>query len=247
MLHTISTSMWINFKNLRFFLLQYLMLVIIFPSSYLLISLASTGSAQSIEAYSIGLFTSMLFSLFINMQASMIENSNSITVIGQYATFKVRPLFVHIGGCVYHALVGLPFFIVLLVISFTSHTDINVILLIVSLALAVLFLSAASMVLGGLFRNPNIASPVINMLYMVIVMGTPFYTDLAGISQSARLAYCFNPFAHATSLIGGGFGQPMLCDPLLSAAILFLLSFILGALSVKRWYSSHAAEKLGVF
>lgn len=35
MLHTISTSMWINFKNLRFFLLQYLMLVIIFPSSYL--------------------------------------------------------------------------------------------------------------------------------------------------------------------------------------------------------------------
>lgn len=46
MLHTISTSMWINFKNLRFFLLQYLMLVIIiFPSSYLLISLTSTGSA----------------------------------------------------------------------------------------------------------------------------------------------------------------------------------------------------------
>ncbi len=45
MLHTISTSMWINFKNLRLFLLQYLMLVIIFPSSYLLISLTSTGSA----------------------------------------------------------------------------------------------------------------------------------------------------------------------------------------------------------
>ena len=45
MLHTISTSMWINFKNLSLFLLQYMMLVIIFPSSYLLISLTSTGSA----------------------------------------------------------------------------------------------------------------------------------------------------------------------------------------------------------
>ena len=61
MLHTISTSMWINFKNLRLFLLQYLMLVIIFPSSYLLISLTSTGSAQPTEVYSIGLFTSMRF------------------------------------------------------------------------------------------------------------------------------------------------------------------------------------------
>ena len=66
MLHTISTSMWINFKNLRLFLLQYLMLVIIIPSSYLLISLTSTGSAQPTEVYSIGLFTSMLFSLFTN-------------------------------------------------------------------------------------------------------------------------------------------------------------------------------------
>jgi len=50
-----------------------------------------------------------------------------------------------------------------------------------------------------------------------------------------------------TSLIGGSFGQLMLCDPLISAAILVLLTAILGALSVKRWYSSHAAEKLGVF
>ena len=73
------------------------------------------------------------------------------------------------------------------------------------------------------------------------------YTDLESIPQSARLAYCFNPFAHVTSLIGGSFGQPMLCDPFISAGILFLLTFILGALSVKRWYSSYAAEKLGVF
>ncbi|MBR5718448.1 MAG: ABC transporter permease [Clostridia bacterium] len=247
MLHTISTSLWINIKNLRFFLLQYLMLVIIFPSSYLLISLASTSSVQPIEVYSIGLFTSMLFSLFINMQASMIANSNSITAIEQYATFMVRPLFVHMGGCVYHAVVGLPFFAVLIAVNLLSHTEINVLLLIVSMVLAFLFLSATAMVLGGLFRNPNIASPVINMLYMIIVMVTPFYTDLESIPQSARLAYCFNPFAHVTSLIGGSFGQPMLCDPFISAGILFLLTFILGALSVKRWYSSYAAEKLGVF
>lgn len=247
MLHTISTSMWINFKNLRFFLLQYLMLVIIFPSSYLLISLASAGGAQPIEVYSIGLFTSMLFSLFINMQASTIANSNSITTIEQYATFKVRPLFVHIGGCAYHALVGLPFLIVLIVINLIAHTGINVIMLIASMVLAFLFLSVTSMVLGGLFRNPNIASPVINMLYMLIVMITPFYTELDSISQSARIAYCFNPFAHVTSLIGGCFGQPVLCDPLISAAILLVLIFILGLISVKRWYSSNAAEKLGVF
>ena len=125
----------------------------------------------------------------------MIANSNSITAIEQYATFKVRTLFVHMGGCAYHALVGgLPFFIVLLVISFISHRGINILLLLASLALAILFLSAASLVLGGLFRNPNIASPAINMLYyMVIVMVTPFYSDLAALSQPARLAYCSTP------------------------------------------------------
>ncbi len=247
MLHTISTSMWINFKNLRFFLLQYLMLVIIFPSSYLLISLASSNSAQPIEAYAIGLFTSMLFSLFINMQASMIANSNSITAIEQYATFKVRPLFVHVGGCAYHSLLGLPFFVILIIINLAANADMDVPLMIASVVLAVLFLSAVTMVLGGLFRNPNIASPVINMLYMIIAMITPFYTQLDAISQSAKLAYCFNPFAHVTSMIGGAFGQPMLCDPLISAAILLVLTFVLGALSIKRWYNCYAAEKLGVF
>lgn len=49
-------------------------------------------------------------------------------------------------------------------------------------------------------------------------MVTPFYSDLAALSQPARLAYCFNPFAHVTYLIGGSFEQPMLCDPLISAA-----------------------------
>ena len=82
---------------------------------------------------------------------------------------------------------------------------------------------------------------------MLIVMVTPFYTDLDSISQTARLAYCFNPFAHVTSLIFESFGQPMLCDPLLSAGILLLLTLVLGVLSAKRWYSSYAAEKLGVF
>lgn len=247
MLHTISTSIWIDFKNLRFFLLQYLMLVIIFPGSYLLISLASAGNAQPIEVYAIGLFTSMLFSLFINMQASQIANSNGIAVIEQYATYKVRPLFVHIGGCVYHALLALPFLVVLTVINLAANARTDALLLVVSIVLACLFLSAMAMVLGGLFKNPNIASPVINMLYMIIVMLTPFYSDLGALSESARLAYCFNPFAHATSLIGGAFGQPMLCEPLISAAVLAVLTLALGALSVKRWYSSHAAEKLGIF
>ena len=78
---------------------------------------------------------------------------------------------------------------------------------------------------------------------MIIVMVTPFYTDLDSISQTARLAYCFNPFAHVTSLICESFGQPMLCDP----PSYHTITLVLGVLSAKRWYSSYAAEKLGVF
>ena len=67
-------------------------------------------------------------------------------------------------------------------------------LLIASLALVILLLYAAYMVRGDLFRDPNIALSAINMLYyMVIVMVTPFYSDLAALSQPARLAYCSTP------------------------------------------------------
>ncbi len=247
MFRTISTSMWINFKNLRFFLLQYLMLVIIFPVSYLLISLTSAGSVMERGTYSTGLFTSMLISLFINMEASMIAQSSSVTAFEQYAVFRVRPLFVHMGGCLYHASLSLPFLALLIILNLVTGRGVDVLLLLISLPACVLFLSALSMVLGGLFRNPNIASPVINMIYMIIVMITPFYGDYGKEGGVMRLLYSLNPFAHVVSLIAGSFGKEMLTKPFVSAGVLVSLAAVLFLPAIKRWYRSTAPEKIDIF
>lgn len=247
MFRTISTSMWINFRNLRFYLLHYLMLVIIFPVSYLLISLTSNGGIRDAGTYSTGLFTSMLLSLFINMEASMIAQSSSVTAFEQYAVFRVRPLFVHMGGCLYHASFSLPFLALLITLNLVTGNGVDVLLLVVSLVTAVLFLAALSMVLGGLFRNPNIASPVINMIYMIIMMITPFYGDYGKAWQVMRLLCSFNPFAHVVSLIAGSFGKEMLTSPFISAGVLVSLSAVLFILAAKRWYRCTAPEKLGLF
>lgn len=246
MLHTILTSTWINFKNLRFYALQYLMLVVIFPCSYLMISLVSSGADKGVGLYTAGLFVSMLMSLFINMQASSIASSNNISTLELYATYKVRPLFVHIGGCVYHAIISIPFFIITLLVNMMDHAMPDVSLLLITFILMILVLSGLSMVLGGLFHNPNIASPMINMLYMVVVMITPLYGNLSGIDGIMRFVYCLNPFSHILSLLEGGFQRGMLCNPLISIFYLTLLTIILGLLSRRRWYRCYAAEKLGL-
>lgn len=245
MLHTIKTSIWINFKNLRFYLMQYIMLVFIFPCSYLCISLTSADRPQFIVGYSIGLFTSMLFSLFINMQASTIANSNSIATIEQYATFQVRPLFVHLGGCVYHSILAMPLLLIVVILNLSS--GLNIAFLCVSVVLTILFLSSFSMVLGGLFHNPNIASPIINMLYMIIVSITPIYSDLGSLPQSTKFLYMLSPFAHLISLFDWSFNQNKLCAPWISIGIISTVTVLLGALSVKRWYRCVAVEKLSIF
>lgn len=103
------------------------------------------------------------------------------------------------------------------------------------------------MVLGGLFRNPNIASPVINMIYMIIMMITPFYGDYGREGGVMRLLYSLNPFAHVVSLIAGSFGKEMLTKPFVSAVVLLPLTAVLFLLAVKRWYRSRAPEKLSLF
>lgn len=246
MWHTVKTSTWINFKNLRFFALQYLMLVVIFPCSYLMISLISSDAQQSAGAYTIGLFISMVMSLFVNMQASSIASSNNISTLELYATYKVRPLFVHSGGCVYHALISIPLFIIVILANLLGNAFVNVWLLLVTFGLSILLLSCFSMVLGGIFHNPNIAAPMINMIYMVLMMITPLYGDLSNLHGILRIAYCLNPFSHICSLMEGSFGMGMLCNQVVSIIYLSVLTVLFSFMAYKRWYRCYAVEKLGI-
>lgn len=127
MIKPISTSIWISLKTLRLNFVQYLMLVIIFPATYLIVSIASSNGSNSIVDYGVGLFCSMAISIFINMQAASIALSNGIATIEMYATFKVRPICVFLGQSMFHFLLMVPFALALVVFAYCSGSDVNLI------------------------------------------------------------------------------------------------------------------------
>lgn len=247
MIHSIVTSAWINMKNLRFQLLQYLMLVVVFPCSYLLISVFSNAGERNLTCYVVSLFCSMLMSLFINMEAVMIANSNAISVIEQYATFQVSPLYVHMGSSLYHGILSVPLLLVSAVWLGLLYGQLHIVYIAIAFLLSLAFLPAVAMILGGLFRNPNIASPIISMFYMIIMMLTPFYSQFDALSDTARILFCVNPFAHLLSLYYMGFGETGICHPLISVLILAALCALLWLASVRRWLKPTAVEKLNMF
>ncbi len=246
MIKSISTSIWISLKTLRLNFVQYLMLVIIFPATYLIVSIASSNGSNSIVDYGVGLFCSMAISIFINMQAASIALSNGIATIEMYATFKVRPICVFLGQSIFHFLLMVPFALALVVFAYCSGSDVNLIAFLGVMLLSFMFLSFTSIALGGLISNPNLASPVINMLYMFIVMITPLYNDANSVSTLGRLLYSVNPFSHYTSLVYSCFSKPVICPTFISVAVIGLITAIFAALSVKRWKNATAVEKLNV-
>ena len=246
MLKAVSTSIWISVKTMRLNFMQYLMMVIVFPATYLIISIVSSGGLKSAADYALGLFCSMSISIFINMQSASIALSNGITTIEMYATFKVRPIFVFLGQSIFHFIMMLPFAFALAALALLSGIAINLPALLGVLILSFLFLSFVSIVVGGIIPNPNMAGPIINMLYMVIVMITPLYNDLSSVSNTSRILYSLNPFSHYTSLLYSCFNKPPVCPPYISIAVLFGLTVIAAIISVKRWKNAAAVEKLNV-
>lgn len=245
-MRSILTSAWISLKTLRFQFLQYFMLVVLFPLTYLAISLAP-GGEQDLTGYATALFCSMAISMFVNMQAASIAMSNGVTVMEQYATFKVRPIRVFLGQSLFHACLVLPFACALPVLAVCTGTEVQVLPFAATLAVSLVFLTFVSIVIGSLIPNPNIASPVINMLYMVIVMVTPLYRDLAVLGGTARTLYALNPFAHMVSLFLWSFGRGTLTAPWVSLAVLLTVAAVAAWLSIRRWRHATAAEKLNLF
>ena len=247
MIKAIFTSAWINIKTLRFNFLQYFMLVMIFPCTYLIISVVSSGGANGLSSYGVGLFCSMLISMFVNMQAAGIAQSVGITVMEQYAAFKVKPIFVFLGQSVFHMMLILPFAAAILVFALCFGMAVSGAGFVLALLLSAVFLTFVSIVIGGLIPNPNLASPVINMLYMVIIMITPLYNDIGGMQGAVRTLYALNPFSHIVSLFSWSLGNGALCSPYISAAVLLALALLAALASIKRWGRAAAAEKLSVF
>lgn len=239
---TILPTIWVDVKGLRMSFMQYLMLVVIFPLSYLIIN---TSGGTSNHLYNVtGMLISMLMSLFINMQATLVASSNNVTIIETYSVYKVKPLMVFLSQCLLHFLMSIGIFIVSEIILVSYGVRPQIIKLIVWLIIAFVFLHAVSVALGSVLKNPNMAGAIINLLYMILVMITPLYSSTEGISTTGRIFYLLNPFSHLISLLYWSNDMKPLCSFWISILILALLTIVLDIFTYKRWNNAHAIEKL---
>lgn len=241
----IIPTIWLNLKSLRMNFMQYFMMVILYPLTFLIISYVSRGNDENIY-YFTGMFLSMLISLFINMQAMLIASSNNATVIEMYTVFQVPPIYAFMGQCMFHAIMSLPIFGVMLISVMLKGYTISIIKVVFWCLFALLFFSVLSIFIGGLIRNPNFAMPMISMLYMIIVIITPIYNNVLLMEETTKLLYLVNPVSHIVSLLYWVMGMKTLVNPIISIILIASLSLILGVICIVRWKDTKALEKLNL-
>lgn len=247
MIRGIWTSLWINFKNMRFWILQYLMLGVVMPCSYLGISLFSAGGAGRQSVYLVGLFVSTIFSLFDHLHALNVSRCLQIEELERCIAYKTTPLSADIGGGIFHALVSLPVLIIICLVNhLASWGSVRVGITLFAWLLTSLFMNNLCFVLGGIFNKITTVQPVTSMFYMIVLMLTPFYVDLSTLSSSALTPHLFNPMAHVLSIFYWGFNLPVLCAPVWSIVYLLVLSLVCGLYGYKRWSNAKAVEKINV-
>lgn len=243
MYNTILVSLKINFKSLRMSALNYIMLVVIFPVSYLAIALASSNNTLLTITKVSGAVLSMLFSLFINMQATLVSGSNDITIRETYAVYGVKPLVIFISQCLFHTILSLPIiFVAVMIISFSTNYF-SLLSFLLWLVLSILFLSSTSVLLGMILKNPQIANPCINLTYMMLISITPLYSPLNNINN----AYLWNPLTHSVNLFYSNFGtEYVFCNTLLSTVVLLGYICVAVLLILKEQKKSYGNEKVTI-
>ena len=226
--------------------MNYLMMVIIYPLSYLVISIVAGDGAQNMY-YLTGIFTSIFLSLFINMQAALIANHNSIEMAEVYAVYDVGRLQVFWGQSLFHMILLLPMFLLDVIILCFLGAALHPIRLILYVLVAFLFMSIVSMALGSVLKNPQIAGSMINMLYMIIVMTTPIYNNVMSMSSTSKILYAINPFSHVCSLYYWALGLEIIVSPTISIIYMLVLGVLLWRYVYKSWKNRGAVEKLNIW
>ncbi len=237
-LSSVFTTVWINRKNLKMNFLEYLMLVILFPLTYLVVSITSSDSLNLKYKVS-GMFISVIISLFVNMQGSLIANANLITTRELYATYGVKPIHVFDGISIFHLIVVFPMFLLTTLLCFFSGCNIRYFHLAISIITVFLFLSSLSKLLGGLIKNPQIATPIISMCYMIIMIISPIYYS---VSANSHIIW-FNPFAWLCESIRTSFGMGSAYSFELMTSSLLIISIVFRIVSIRIFNDSGAIEK----
>lgn len=225
---------------------MYLLLVILYPLTYLVIGYMAGNAQNNFAEYFISYFVSMAMSMFLNMQSTVIATSNQITTIELYKTYNTNPFYVFLGLSLFHifllSFVIAPLFVTgLFLVGFSTWQ------FLLTLLISLLFLALLSMFIGGLIKNPNIASPISNMIYMIAIIITPLYAQYSDLLAEKHTFASLNPFMHMLSMYRSAFGLDHLFTFVHSCVLLTFLTLVLVIYATKRWLTATASERISIF
>lgn len=245
-LNRIWTTVYINYKSLRFNLMHYLMLVVVFPLSYLVMNIIASNGKISITQTVIGAYTSMIISLFFNLFAIQVSSANEIQILELYRTAKVKVLEIFCGNGLFYTLLSVFMFIVMVLITAFNSIEFNLFRLVLCQIICFSLLSTLGIVIGSLIRNPSMAGPIINLIYMICVIVTPIYLAPYRVDGILKHLYFINPLSHVVWINYWGYDQYNGIELIKSIAYI-LLVVILGWIYIfKRWNNTYSTEKKNI-
>ena len=108
-------------------------------------------------------------------------------------------------------------------------------------------MSVVAMFIGSILKNPQIASAVINMLYMIIIMTTPIYNNVSEMSRGVKTIYSMNPFSSICSLLYWALGMETIVNPYISILFCICVSSVLYVYVSRSWNNRGVVEKLNIW
>jgi len=241
----ISTAIEMEFKSLRIYWLQLLIVVFVMPFSYAFIILIS-GNLQgaSVNYLLSGYIISTIISTFINMLGMRITNMRQQEVLELYSTYAISFPTIVISECLAYVLITLP--IVLIVLGYIVATSqvINWLLLICGVLLTIVFLLLISVYLGLAMKNMFIANGLFQVITWVLILLAPIYYNFETLNPIFKGILLINPVTHLLNMVRVPLGFSPSVNLAYSYGYIVLLSILAFVYVSKRINSTHILEKI---
>ena len=241
----IITAIEMEFKSLRIFWLQLLIVVFVMPFSYAFIVLIS-GNLQgaSLNYLLSGYIVSTLISTFINMLGMRITNMRQVEVLELYSTYAISFPAIVISECLAYILITTPIVLIVLgYIVFTSQS-INWLLLICGVLLTIVFLLLISVYLGLAMKNLFIANGLFQVITWILILLAPIYYNLDPLSSVFKGILLINPVTHLLNMVRVPLGFLPSVNLAFSYGYIVLLCLLAFFYISKRIHSTHILEKI---
>jgi ABC-2 type transport system permease protein len=241
----IATAIEMEFKSLRIYWLQLLIVVFVMPFSYAFIILISGNLQGASLTYLLsGYIVATIISTFINMLGMRITNMRQQEVLELYSTYAISFPTIVISECLSYVLITLPIVLIVLGYIVATAQSIHWLLLICGVLLTIVFLLLFSVYLGLAMKNMFIANGLFQVITWVLILLAPIYYSFEALSPIFRGILLINPITHLLNMVRVPLGILPSVNLGYSYCYIVLLCLLASIYISKRINSTHILEKI---